>query len=304
MVIPETFVARMRELHGAEGDKWVQSLPLTLNACTKRFDVRLTAPFSNLSWNLLIEARQRDQTPAVLKLGFLKSELVQEMHALQAFADSGAVLVVDADENLSALLLEHVDPGTPLSAIEDDLCATEIFTDVFERLHVPIVERAYPAMPTMREHFAGLERYREQFSGKEGLLPSYWVERGAQYLNELIASTKEELLLHGDLHHDNILLQADGKWVVIDPKGITGDAHFDVIQYLLNYRDRGGDTATVLQRRIALIANRIDLDPRRIAMWGVARGVLEACWVLEDGGVDWRKGIQLAEEFATCMIDV
>jgi len=301
MIIPEKFVARMRELHGADGDQWIQSLPLTLNACTKRFDVRLIAPFSNLSWNLLIAARQRDQTPVVLKLGFLKSELVQEMHALQAFADSGAVRMVDADVNYGALLLEHVEPGTPLSVIEDDLCATEIFTDVFERLHVPIVEGAYPAM---QEHFAGLERYRKQFSGNEGLLPSYWVERGAQYLHELLASTKEDLLLHGDLHHDNILLQEDGKWVVIDPKGIIGDAHFDVIQYLLNYRERGSDTATVLQRRIALIAKRIDLDPRRIAMWGVARGVLEACWVLEDGGVDWHKGIQLAEEFATCMMDM
>ena len=100
------------------------------------------------------------------------------------------------------------------------------------------------------------------------------MENAEERLEYLIATTSENLLLHGDLHHDNILRQGEEKWAVIDPKGIIGDIHFDTIQYLLNYEDRGGDCEQVLRNRIANMADRLGLDPRRIAMWGVARGVL------------------------------
>lgn len=50
----------------------------------------------------------------------------------------------------------------------------------------------------------------------------------------------------------------------------------------------------------ALLLERPGLDARRIASWGMARGVLEACWSLEDGGGDWSEGIQVAQRFAAC----
>lgn len=104
------------------------------------------------------------------------------------------------------------------------------------------------------------------------------------------------MLIHGDLHHENILQNGDGGWAVIDPKGIIGDVYFETIQYLLNYVDRDGDCDTVLSRRVAIISERLSLDRSRIARWGIARGVLEACWAVE-GGADWKEGIDISERF-------
>ena len=114
-------------------------------------------------------------------------------------------------------------------------------------------------------------------------------------LTNLASSNGETELLHGDLHHDNILHDG-GEWVVIDPKGIIGDPHFDVIQYLLNYPGRGGDPEAVLARRMAMMTEQLTLDAQRIAMWGIAKGILDACWALEDGA-DWRSGLHTAERF-------
>ncbi len=46
------------------------------------------------------------------------------------------------------------------------------------------------------------------------------------------------LLLHGDLHHENILKNENGSYTVIDPKGVIGDPVFDLSRFILDeFRD-------------------------------------------------------------------
>lgn len=300
--IPAAFIERMKELYGERGVAWLEALPALIADCASRFALTLDDPFSNLSYNLVLRARRSDGKSVVLKTSFMKDELSREVNVLRAYRGRGVIKVLDQDEGAGVVLLECVLPGAPLSLIEDDTRATEIFCEVFSRLHIPVpIGSQYPSL---RQHFAAIERYRQRCSRENHVaapLPAGWVKKGSEYLEYLISTTTESFLLHGDLHHENILLQAEDQWVVIDPKGVVGDIHFDTIQYLLNYEDRGGDCEQVLRRRIALMADRLGLDPQRIAMWGVARGVLEACWTLEDGGSDWLKGIQITERFAGCL---
>ncbi|GIO54388.1 aminoglycoside phosphotransferase family protein [Paenibacillus cineris] len=301
IVIPDTFIKRMHELNGKQGVTWAEALPGLIADCASRFDFIPEAPFSDLSYNFVIRVKRSNGKPAVLKSSFRKDELSREVSVLRAYEGRGAIHVLDADDEWGVALLEGADPGTPLSSIEDDARATGLFCEVFRRLHLPAPTSS--RYPSMREHFAAIERYRERFNDVNiaGPLPKNWVENAEECLSYLISTTSENLLLHGDLHHENILRHGEEQWAVIDPKGIMGDIHFDTIQYLLNYEDRGGDCEQVLRSRIAIIADRLDLDPHRIAMWGVARGVLEACWAIENGGTDWYRGIQITERFAKCL---
>ncbi|QHW30931.1 phosphotransferase [Paenibacillus rhizovicinus] len=299
-MVPSPFIARMRELRGEEGVSWTAGLPRLTDSCASRFGLVIEAPFSDLSWNYVLRARQADGSPVVLKCSMNKEELTKEMNVLRAYAGRGAVAVIDADEELGAAVMQSAEPGTQLADIEDDTLATEIFCSVFRRLH-DTAESEFKDMklPSIKEHFAAIERYRERYSVQEAQapLPESWVENAEECLAYLIASTEHNVLLHGDLHHYNILRQGDEDWAVIDPKGIIGDIHFDTIQYMLNYEDRGGTCEEVLERRIAIMTERLGLDPRRIGMWGVARGVLEACWSMESGE-DWHNGIRITERFA------
>ncbi|OCT13524.1 hypothetical protein A8709_18175 [Paenibacillus pectinilyticus] len=298
VVIPDTFIKRMHELHGEQGVAWSEALPELIADCAKRFDFIPLATFSNLTYNFVLRGTQRNGKQVVLKSSFMKKELSREVSVLRAYKGRGAVDVLEADEEWGVALLEGAEPGIPLSTIENDAHATDIFCEVFHRLHLsPPMGSLYPSM---KQHFMAIERYRERFKDKKDdrPLPLSWVEKAEECLEYLIATTNENLLLHGDLHHDNILQQGEEKWAVIDPKGIIGDIHFDTIQYLLNYEDRGGYCQQVLRDRVANMTDRLGLDHRRIAMWGVARGVLEACWTIEDGGTDWQRGIQITERFA------
>ncbi|KPV44273.1 aminoglycoside phosphotransferase family protein [Alicyclobacillus ferrooxydans] len=309
--VSDKFKTHVHQLYGERADVWLQELPALLDRCEGRFGIRLQGPFPDLSWNLLLKAERPDGKRAVVKIAVEKEELSCELYALKAFVGRGGVHVIDADRDLGALVLEHVVPGTPLSTITDDDVATRIFCNVFQTLHGSkqnlhgTEQTLRSRFPSVRDHFAVLDRYSEQCkkNGNSGPLPAHWVHRAKACLEDLISSTREHVLLHGDLHHGNILQSSDHGWVVIDPKGIIGDLHFDVIQYLLNHVDRGGDTQTVLNRRMDIICECLGLDSGRIAMWGIARGVLEACWILEDGRGDWHKGIQITERFATYLAE-
>jgi streptomycin 6-kinase len=301
IVIPDSFIERMRELHGEQGVTWSQALPWLITEFARRFDFIPGVPFSNLSYNFVLRVKRSDGKPAVFKSSFLKEELSREVSVLRAFDGLGAIKVIDANEEWGVVLLEEAIHGMPLSTIEDDAHATDIFCEVFRRLHVSTPSSSQ--YPSVKQHFVAIERYHERFDDVEiaAPLPKSWVKKAEEYLAYLIMTTSDNLLLHGDLHHENILSQGEEQWVVIDPKGIIGDVHFDTIQYLLNYENRGGDCDQVLRSRITIMADRLGLDSRRIAMWGVARGVLEACWVIENGGTDWHSGIQITERFSKCL---
>ncbi|QQE77069.1 aminoglycoside phosphotransferase family protein [Alicyclobacillus sp. SO9] len=303
-----TFKKRVSAHYGARGVKWLTELPGLIEKCTVRFGLRIEGAFANLSWNLLLRAT-RNGVPVVLKVSIEIDEFVRELGALQAFPSICAVDVIDFDEQLGAMILERVFPGIPLSEIEDDNRATEIFCSVFQNLHTssspnlsaskPLTGSASGYLP-MRDHFSSLQRYLNRCESNhmpngECPLDVNLVRGAVELLNDLICSTPSSVLLHGDLHHGNIL-QNNCNWTVIDPKGIIGDIHFETIQYLLNYTSRNGVPDEVLKRRVDIMAGELNLDANRIASWGMVRGVLEACWSIESGQ-NSMEGLQIFERF-------
>ncbi|WP_438445393.1 aminoglycoside phosphotransferase family protein [Gorillibacterium sp. sgz5001074] len=293
--IPDNFHEKMVSVYGSHVEEWVRSLPQLIAKSEAHFGIKVEAPFDNLSYNYIAHGVNREGKAIVLKLSFMKDDLAKEMRTLTAFEGKGAVQVIEWNDELGAAVLERAIPGTPLSATVDDRVATEIFCEVFRRLRSPFVGDDGD-FHTMRKWFGGIARYRNRF-GSNGPLPEHWVVRAEEALEELLTTTTESVLIHGDLHHGNILRKGDDDWVVIDPKGIMGDIYFETIQFLLNYVDRDGDCDTVLIRRVEMMSERLGLDRSRIAQWGIARGVLEACWAIE-GRADWKEGIDISVRFA------
>lgn len=96
---------------------------------------------------------------------------------------------------------------------------------------------------------------------------------------QLLETPHARVLLHGDLHHYNVLLHG-GRWCSIDPKGVVGDPAFEPSAFLRNPYDRFPDEdLSVMQReRIAIFAKELDLDPWRIWAWGLVANVLGCSW--------------------------
>jgi streptomycin 6-kinase len=89
-------------------------------------------------------------------------------------------------------------------------------------------------------------------------------------------------VLHGDIHHDNILYFGERGWLAIDPKGLTGERGFDYANLFCN-PDRATATDPVcFQRRIEVVAEAAGFDRKRLLQWVLAWAGLSAAWLLKD----------------------
>lgn len=282
-------------LHGETGRKWLETLPSLLKSCAKRWDLTLSPPFENLSYNYVTPVRRADGTPAVLKLGVPNDEIRAEIAALRHFDGQGMVRLLEADVENCVMLLERISPGETLWNAEDDL-ATEKLLGVMHKLWRPYYGE-YP-FKTVADWGQGFQRLRQRHNGTTGKLDSALVQKGEKIFFELLASSADPVLLHGDLHHDNVLSAERADYLAIDPKGVLGEACYEVGAFLRNPWHTlltQGDPRKKMQRRVDMTVEHLGFDRQRVIGWGFAQAVLSAIWCDEDG-VDCAEGaMQIAE---------
>jgi streptomycin 6-kinase len=160
--------------------------------------------------------------------------------------------------------------------------------------------------PTVARWGEGFVRLRGRFDGGTGPLPEPLVARAEREFADLLASAGPPTLLHGDLHHDNILAAGAGRWLAIDPKGLVGEAPYETGALLLNPRGPQAprpiyewpDLDLVLETRLRILAEELGFEPERMRRWAFAQAVLSAWWSLEDHSYGWEPAITLAEHCA------
>jgi streptomycin 6-kinase len=279
------FTRRISSTFEPDGAPWLVALPGLIEEVAQRWGLRVGPPFPELSYNYVAPAWLADGTPAVLKLGVPRDELATEIDALRHYGGLGACRLLEADEAMGALLLERLEPGSTLAplAAADDALATRVAASVMTRLwRPPPAGHRYPAVA---DWFKGLVELRATFGGGTGPFPRRLVERAETLAAGLLATQGEPVVLHGDLHHANIL-DAGGEWRAIDPKGIVGERAYEPAALLRNPTPQIAAhprLAELLGRRIAVFAEALALAPGRIHAWALANAVLSAWWAYEDG---------------------
>jgi streptomycin 6-kinase len=293
--LPLDFQLTITSGFGDAGKAWLNALPDLISACERRWSFVAGPHFTELSYNYVAPAAFSDDQEFVLKLGVPRAELVTEAEALRKYNGQGSVRLLDAAPEEGILLLERLSPGSMLAELwpEQDEQATHIAAAIMRRLW-----RTVPAdyvFVTVQDWFEGFGRLRQEFAGGSGPFPAKLVDTAEGLYAELQASMDTPVLLHGDLHHFNILAAEREPWLAIDPKGVVGEAAYDTGALLRNPVADIYNYPQVLARRIAILAEDLELDRQRITGWGVAQAVLSAWWSYEDHGCGWEPAFALAE---------
>lgn len=297
--IPEDFAYTQAALHGEAGLAWLDSLPALTEEFGRRWSLSVSPPFPNLSYNWVAPALREGGTPTVLKLSFPgEKEFGTEAAALEVFEGGGICRLLALDLDKGAMLLERLQPGTPLTTVEDDEKATAIAAAVMRKLWRPAP--ANHNFPAVSDWARGFDRLRKRFDGGTGPMPKGLVEKAESLFAELLDSQGEPLLLHGDLHQENILTARREPWLAIDPKGVVGEAAYDTAALLHNPVEAldTPDPRRLLGRRLDVLSSELGLDRARIRAWGLAQAVLAAYWGLEDGGRVWNEALTFANLLA------
>jgi len=302
ILIPDDFATFIRQFGGQEGDEWLAALPALVRDACARWDLTLAAPF-NLSYNYVAPVTRADGSPAVLKVGLPGAEFRTGIEFLRLCDGVGAVRLLAADTERCVMLMERALPGLPLAQLADDDAATAIGADIMRELWRP-APVSHP-FPTVARWLLAFGRVRAMHGGASGPLPEATLARAEVIASDLLASAPEERLMHGDLHHDNIVSAQREPWLIIDPKGPVGDPGYEMGPFLNNPYGRmetWPDPARNLARRADIFAERLGYPRERIIAWAFVQAVLSAAWHVEDQTGDrWQMAIARAAVWATLL---
>lgn len=291
LIIPEDFKRKMLEIYGKEGAEWLAKLPALVAQCEMRWSLKVGPPFAPLSYNYVAPALRADGTKVVVKVGFPNPEFLREAEALRICDGRGMVSLLDTDQVAGAMLLERLVPGGPLVNLAslNDEEATSIAAGVMKRLWRPVPPGH--GFASVRDWAEGLGRLRAQFDGGTGPFPVSLVREAEVLFADLLVSMSEPALLHGDLHHWNILSAVREPWLALDPKGLIGEPAYEVGALLRNPLPQD---ATTLKRRVDQLSEELGFDRARVRGWGMAQAVLSGWWSFEDEGHGWEPAIACA----------
>lgn len=259
------------------------SLYSTAAALRTRWGLAPLAP-PRVSLNGLAQPVRAAEGLAMLKVARRAGDEALVGAALAYYAGRGAVPLLrhEGAATLTALLR----PGVPLTTVAAegrDAEALATLVEVAQALHA-----APPPAPSV-DGFRDVQRWGAAFARRQpdawGGLPAGLVRAGAARYEALAASQAAPRLLHGDLHHGNVLQDATLGWRAIDPKGALAEPAFEYGAALRNpvaHLHRVTASATIAARLEAL-EGLTGLPRDRLAGWAFAQAVLAALWAVEDG---------------------
>jgi streptomycin 6-kinase len=288
---------------GTAGELWLKRIPDIIKEYEEKWNLRIFPPY-NLTYNYVAPALTNKGDKVVLKIGFPQDKEFQtEISALTVFNGDASIKILELDINNSVILLEQVIPGTPLSAIADDEQATRILAAVMKRLWKPADKKM--TFPTVKEWATKLFKYPARFNQNKNLpIPLNLAEKAIAFFSELDSTKAPLVLTHADLHHGNVLASNRDEWLSIDPKGIVAEPAYETAAMIRNPYHKLKNLSNIkdlISKRIKILSDELEIDPRRIYKWCFFQTVLSGVWTI-DSSKDTTHALNVAHVLAEISI--
>lgn len=257
-------------MEGLSYAEWEARLPEWVAAAAERFGVEPGERFDPGAGGFVAPVGP----DAVLKVGFPHVEAEREADALALLDGDGAPRLYARADDLWAMLLERLRPGTQLWALSEEE-SNPIAAEVLRRFWRPLPEE-HP----FRELAGEAARWVET-------LPRLWEQAGRPFSRALVdeavalacelgESIDESYLLHQDFQGSNVLLSERG-WLVVDPKPLAGERAFDLASLVRDRRWKLDER--MLRRRFDVLTEALELDRARARGWAIVHTL---AWGMND----------------------
>lgn len=238
-------------------------------------------------------AESAEFASVILKLGSDNAGLSGEFQALTEMKGDFCCQVYAFDPAYCFLLEEQVLPGTTLKQEPDWKKRAICFSEVFENIHVvPKSQTSY------RSYLDWVRDACRSVTDQQNKELSTGMNFAVEIAERMFGRYPERQLLHGDLHHENLLQNEDGNYVIIDPKGVVGPPIFDIPRFVLNELD---DSENSLRRAhiskvIEVLSHVLSYPCDDLYQLLFMEIMLENAWNFEDGEEIEGRDVKLAWE--------
>lgn len=239
-----------------------------------------------------------DGTPAMLKIAHTDEEQ-RGADLLAALDGRGAARMLRRDGEAS-LIERATGPGDLVELVRSgrDDEATRILCGTAAVIHAAsgsvLGDDAPPRLLELRTW------YRHLFTYADELTPLH--RRGADFAAALLDDARDEVVLHGDLHHGNVLDFAERGWLAIDPKGLFGERTFDYCNLLCNPSHERALEPGRLERQFGVVIAESGVESGRLARWLVSWCALSSTWFAIDDDEAHAESAAAIGELATTLV--
>lgn len=297
--VPDLLVRNLIDLHQDRAMPWLSALPALLEQVLADLGATLLPDLPELSYHLVVFAESTRVGHIAIKCTVPNDDFTQESYAAVAMVDAAGPRVRKLDVERGVIVLERIEPGASLAALklserDDKAAASVLATRAIDIHQNTSVQAATPHLPDIRQWLKALDAVPHNhplWQSQQDL-----IHRARTQSDLLLAINSPPVVLHGDLHHGNVLLDGSQRWRPIDAHGGIGPAEFDVGQHLLNPEGVGEapDLEGLLRQRLMIWAQTTGSEISQLQGWGFVNAVLSACWTAEDHDTGWEPAVRIA----------
>jgi streptomycin 6-kinase len=266
-------------------NSWLGTLPPVLSDLAARWEITFDSLIQRGSVSVVMRCRDAAGRGVVLKLSPARERIVAEAAALVRWNESShvpAVLAIERD--VGALLIEAIEPGTPLDEITESPPLASVATLISSLHAAGHPNAAYRSVSDRVTQLFESSRKLYEFDPKlTALITPELYDRSYRLAVRLAAESPSTVVLHGDLTPSNVLDGGPERGLVaIDPAPCRGDPAFDAVDLVL-FR---ATSAESIVRRAGQIAERLAMDPERLLEWCAAFAPMLALEIAERHGAE------------------
>lgn len=275
------------------GKDFMIKLASDIEMYTKKWQLSRLRFIPSYSINCVFTCYSEQYGDVVLKIGKPSKETYTEYYALREYNGDRFCQVYEADLDNGVLLEERIMPGTTLwegGSLDKRL---SVLRELFDGLHIESKDpHKYPTYQRW------VKRITAYMSGRDDATELYLhMKRAEQLFAEVSVKYNRSMLLHGDIHPDNILLSEECKYKLIDPKGVIGDPVLDLGQFIINeYEDTITDDLVLkINYIIEYLARELGIPDKIIRTCLYIQTAMSECWHVEDGSPPSLDKVELAQ---------
>ena len=215
---------------GNETNAFFTKAEARLNKYTNHWQLTQVNYMYTYTLNLLFECESAIYGPCVLKMCVPGPEVATEANCLRVYDGRGYVKLWDHSLEDDILLLERVTPGSQMWDVTDYKERAQLMANVINNL--PFIPCKQGDYPTYRTWMEGIHSKLTKMGSVSDAL--FYLNEALRIYDELKQRYNRSCLLHGDMHQENMLLNQQGSYTIIDPKGVVDDPVMETARFLMN----------------------------------------------------------------------
>jgi len=270
LTLPDGLLETVRMVHGPKGQRWYDDLPRLVETCRARWSLHFEEVLKGGVLSCCISAQMESGERVVLKIPSSSDLYRREETALAAWRGHGAPRLLDTDDEICAMVMTRIVPGTTIGLSHSLDDSVRIMALIGKLLRTGDAE----PMSSVQTHVANLAtRFAwatERFAPAEWSLERSWLAAARRQADELLESESRTCLLHGDLQTKNILLGEDGAWVAIDPLPCIGEVEYDAAFWAVMQ-----DSPVGILERVREVSDGLRLQADRAHQWARVLSIVE-----------------------------